>query len=184
VLSLALTVAVWRSFEGDGGRPIALAEPATPSRWDAGSRRLVLCYGAFGFGYIVPATFLPIMARRVVADPAVFGWAAAVSTFLAGGVIAALGTRRLWIAGHLVMALGVVAPVVRPGIGAIMLSALLVGATFTVITMAGFQEGRRVAGAHATQMIAAMASAFAVGQIAVRWSSAPRWAATASSHAR
>jgi hypothetical protein len=64
------------------------------------------------------------------------------------------------------MALGVVAPVLRPRIGAIMVSALLVGGTFTVITMAGFQEGRRVGGAHATRMIAAMASAFAVGRIA------------------
>jgi hypothetical protein len=36
-----------------------------------------------------------------------------------------------------------------------MVSALLVGRTFTVITMAGFQEGRRVGGAHATRMIAA-----------------------------
>jgi hypothetical protein len=41
----------------------------------------------------------------------------------------------------------------------------LVGGTFTVITMAGFQEGRRVGGPHATRMIAAMASAFAIGQI-------------------
>jgi Uncharacterised MFS-type transporter YbfB len=46
-----------------------------------------------------------------------------------------------------------------------MASALLVGGTFTVITMAGFQEGRRVGGPHATRMIAAMASAFAIGQI-------------------
>jgi hypothetical protein len=63
------------------------------------------------------------------------------------------------------MAAGVVAPVLRSGIGAIMASALLVGGTFTVITMAGFQEGRRVGGPHATRMIAALASAFAIGQI-------------------
>ena len=30
---------------------------------------LVLCYGAFGFGYIVPATFLPAMAQQLVPDP-------------------------------------------------------------------------------------------------------------------
>jgi Uncharacterised MFS-type transporter YbfB len=44
-----------------------------------------------------------------------------------------------------------------------MLSALLVGGTFTVITMAGFQEARDVGG---VRMIAALASAFAMGQIA------------------
>ena len=172
-LSLALTAVVWRRFADDGGpSPVARAELAAPARWDAESARLVFCYGAFGFGYIVPATFLPVMARQVVSDPAVFGWAwplfgvaAAASTFLAGAFVTALGTRRLWIAGHLVMAAGVVAPVLQAGIGAIMASALLVGGTFTVITMAGFQEGRRVGGPHATRMIAAMASAFAIGQI-------------------
>lgn len=173
-LSLVLTAVVWRYFVDDGGgSPVGRAELAAPARWDGESARLVICYdGAFGFGYIVPATFLPVMARRVVSDPAVFGWAwpvfgiaAAAATFLAGAFVTALGTRRLWIAGHLVMAVRVIAPVLRPGIGAIMASALLVGGTFTVITMAGFQERRRVGGPHATRMIAAMASAFAIGQI-------------------
>jgi predicted MFS family arabinose efflux permease len=132
-----------------------------------------VCYGAFGFGYVVPATFLPVMAREVVRDPAIFGWAwplfglaAAVSTVLAGTFVTALGTRRLWIVGHVVMALGVIAPVVWSGVGAIVLSALLVGATFTVITMAGFEEGRRLAGPHGTRMIATMAVAFNIGQLA------------------
>ena len=172
-LSLVLTAVVWRYFADDGDRsPVARAELAAPARWDTESARLVICYGAFGFGYIVPATFLPVMARQVVSDPAVFGWAwphfgvaAAASTFLASAFVTALGTRRLWIAGHLVMAAGVVAPALQGGIGTIMVSALLVGGTFTVITMAGFQEGRRVGGPHATRMIAAMASAFAIGQI-------------------
>jgi hypothetical protein len=132
--------------------------------------RLVACYGAFGFGYIVPATFLPVMARQAIHDPSVFGWAwpvfgvtaAAASTFPAADLSRSLGNRRLWSLGHLVMAVGVVLPVMWPGIVSIMLSALLVGGTFTVITMAGFQEGREVGG---VRMIAALASAFAVGQI-------------------
>jgi asparagine synthetase B (glutamine-hydrolysing) len=32
--------------------------------------RLVLCYAAFGFGYIIPATFIPAYAREMLADPA------------------------------------------------------------------------------------------------------------------
>ena len=91
-----------------------------------------------------------------------FGVTAAASTFAAAGLSRSLGNRRLWSLGHVVMAVGLVLPVIRPGIGSIMLSALLVGGTFTVITMAGFQEGREVGG---VRMIAAMASAFAVGQI-------------------
>jgi len=101
-LSLALTAVVWRSFGDDGGRaPAARAEPAAPARWNAESVRLVICYGAFGFGYIVPGTFLPVMARQVVSDPAVFGWAwpvfggaAAVSTFLAGAFVTCADYHR------------------------------------------------------------------------------------------
>src|SRR5205814_1647688 len=78
---------------------------------------------------------------------------AAPSTFAAADLSRWLGTRRLWSLGHLVMAVGVVLPVMWPGIASIMLSALLVGGAFTVITMAGFQEGREVAG---VRMIAAL----------------------------
>ena len=74
--------------------------------------------------------------------------------------------RRLWIVSHLVMALGVTLPIVWSGIAAIMIAALLVGGTFVVITMIGMQEARSFAGGRATPLMAAMTSAFALGQIA------------------
>jgi len=131
-----------------------------------------VCYGAFGFGYIIPATFLPAMAREIVRDPWIFGWtwpvfgtAAALSTF-AGGVSRAVGgTRRLWLVSQLVMALGICLPALVPGLVSIMLSALAVGGTFMVNTMVGMQEARAVAGPDATGLMATMTTAFAVGQI-------------------
>ena len=171
--SLAVTAVIWPILhaEHDADSSEDQRADARPRhRWDAESARLVLCYGVFGFGYIIPATFLPAMARQVIQDPSIFGWswpifgaAAAAAPFAAARLAKSIGNRRLWSLGHLVMACGVVLPVVWPGIVPIMLSALLVGGTFTVITMAGFQEGREIGG---VQMIAAMASAFAVGQIA------------------
>jgi predicted MFS family arabinose efflux permease len=95
-----------------------------------------------------------------------FGAAAVVSTLLAGRIRRRVSNRRLWIASHLVMALGVVLPVISPGIVATMLAALGVGGTFVVITMLGMQEAREVAGAAATGLMAAMTSAFALGQVA------------------
>src|SRR5580765_222659 len=54
------------------------------------TRGIVVCYGIMGFGYILPATFLPVLARSVVDDPRVFGLAwpifgatAALSTLVA-----------------------------------------------------------------------------------------------------
>ncbi len=121
--------------------------------WDRESLRLVLCYGVFGFGYIIPATFLPAMARQTIHDPLVFGWswpifgaAALVSTLVAAALPPSLGNRRLWIGSQLLMAGGVALPVVWPGIAGIMLAALFVGGTFMVTTMVAIREAREVAG--------------------------------------
>lgn len=174
LLSLAVTAAIWPAFGGGEARaPLAASRERDSARANGESARLVLCYGVFGFGYIIPATFLPLMAKQAVHDPSVFGWswpvfgvAAALSTLAAAAWARRLGDRRLWILGHFVMALGVALPVLVPGIAAIMVAALAVGGTFMVITMAGIQEARRVAGARARGLIAAMTSAFAAGQIA------------------
>ena len=53
------------------------------------------------------------------------------------------------------MAVGVALPALSPDIVSIMGCALFVGGTFTVITMAGFQEGREIGG---VRMIAALVS--------------------------
>jgi MFS family permease len=171
VIALVLSVVVWPVFAGDAASAVA-SPPARAATWDREAVRLVLCYGAFGFGYIIPATFLPVMARQVIRDPIVFGWswplfgaAAMISTLAVAALRSRLSNRRLWIASHLVMALGVALPVVWSGIVAIMFAALLVGGTFMVITMTGMQEARSAAGARATGLMAALTSAFALGQI-------------------
>jgi predicted MFS family arabinose efflux permease len=175
VLAIVLSLAIWTVVRPRAGSPAAEAEGsgARGMVWDRESLRLVLCYGAFGFGYIIPATFLPVMAKQAIEDPAVFGWswpvfgAAAMGSTLGTAILRGFITnRRLWIASHLVMAFGVALPIVWTGITPIMLAALFVGGTFMVITMVGMQEARSVAGARATGLMAAMTSAFALGQIA------------------
>ena len=64
------------------------------------------------------------------------------------------------------MAVGVLVPIVVPGLTGIAIAAVCVGGTFMVNTMVGLQEARRVAGVHARILMAAMTSAFAAGQIA------------------
>ena len=113
------------------------------------------------------------MAKEIVPDPAVFGWtwpafgaAAAVSTLIAAPLTTLAGNRRVWIASHLVMALGVAAPLFIPGIGGVLVSAVGVGGTFMVATMAGLKEARALAGADAARLMGAMTASFAGGQIA------------------
>ncbi len=172
ILSLGATAWIWSMVRSHAVRAVDASAAHGRHRWDAESMRLVFCYGSFGFGYIIPATFLPVMAREVVDDPAIFGWswpvfgaAAASSTFAAAALARAMPNRRLWMVSQLTMAVGVAVPVLWPGIAGIMLAALFVGGTFVVCTMVGLQEARLVAGPHATGLMAAMTAAFALGQI-------------------
>ena len=61
------------------------------------------------------------------------------------------------------MAAGVAAPLALAGMAGIVISALCVGATFMVVTMAGLQEARAFGGA---RLLGPMTAAFATGQIA------------------
>jgi MFS family permease len=173
LLALVVTAAVWKTYAG--GSTVRGAAPRPPMRgitWSSDARLLVFCFGAAGFGYIIPATFLPAMARAVIHDPAVFGWAwpvfglaAMLSTLLAATALRGFAPRRVWMACHLVMAFGVVIPVFSTGMAAIVTAALCVGGTFMVITMLSIQEARAVAGAGVVPLTAAMTAAFALGQI-------------------
>jgi predicted MFS family arabinose efflux permease len=173
VLSIGVTALVWAPV---GRGPLPAVQPAAstvaPSARNAEYRRLVLCYGAYGFGYIIPATYLPAMAKEIVADPHLFGWAwpafgaaAVVSTLYVAQLSARISHRAAWIGSHLVMALGLVIPLMVSGLPGILAAALLVGGTFVTITMVAMQEARRVAGAQARPLMAAMTAAFALGQI-------------------
>lgn len=164
-------VALWSRLMSDTAQSSVAAgaehTPLSRQAWIA-----VLCYGVFGYGYIIPATFLPALAREAIADPLVFGWvwpvfgaAAAISTALAAHFFPAHAPRRLWAYGQWVLAVGVVAPVLTVDVYVLMFSALCVGGTFMVITMAGIQEARRLGGTQGPRLIAAFTAAFALGQI-------------------
>jgi MFS family permease len=73
--------------------------------------------------------------------------------------------RTTWVCGNVVLAVGVAVPALSDSITALLVSALAVGGTFVVITMAALSEARSIAGPDAAQMIAAMTAAFATGQI-------------------
>ncbi len=146
--------------------------PATPSRCQSAGT-FVLCYGTFGFGYIIPATFLPTMARAQVADPLVFGltWplfglAAALSVGAAARWLANWPRRRVWALAQGTMALGTALPLLTHALWGLAASAVLVGGTFMVATMAGLQLARELSPDNPTPLLARMTVAFAAGQIA------------------
>ena len=168
--SAAIAAIAWRPL-GAGAAPAATSAAAVTDKSPGGDARLVAGYGAFG--YILPATFLPAMAREAIADPAVFGWiwpafgaTAAASTALVAIAFRRAPPARLWSASIVLMAAGVLAPVLVPGLAGLLVAATFVGGTFMVATLAGMQEARRRAGADAPRLMATMTAAFALGQLA------------------
>lgn len=172
VMALAVFVVAWvpLGWSADAGSATDTAPPRrrlTSDEW-----MLALCYGIFGLGYIIPATFLPAFARQLINDPTVFGWvwpafglAALLSTIVVANLFRHTPPRATWAVCHLIIAIGVLAPALSPHMAAILVSTVCVGGTFMVITMEGMREARRVAGASAPRLIAAMTAAFALGQL-------------------
>jgi predicted MFS family arabinose efflux permease len=184
-LAMLATLPLWRPLETSAGSSSASTGSARqptqvsqnnngkPARTLGQYTGLILCYGLFGFGYILPATFVPAQARQLVSDPAVFGlaWpvfgaAAAVSTLVASKLAVRFKRSHLWAACQLIMAAGVVLPAIYPSMVSIVAAAVCVGGTFMVITMVGMQEAQAAGGALGRRLIGAFSAAFAAGQLA------------------
>lgn len=170
--ALIVTIALCLGISGEvpAQRPPARQRGDIRSPLDWG---IVFAYGAMGFGYVIPATYLPVMAREIVPDPLVFGWswpvfgaAALVSTVIAAAFHRRFTNRRIWTVAQGVMAAGLVLPVLYPHILTIIAAGLCVGGTFMIITMTGMKEAHRLAAPEdVMRHIAAMTASFALGQM-------------------
>jgi MFS family permease len=174
-LVLAACVAsLWRRGTTATALPKSGAhQAAVPPAVPLGAGPLVLCYSALGFGYILPATYLPALARDLIDDPQrfgliwpVFGLAAAVSTLLAGRALRRWHRLRIWQFSYVLMAAGCVLPLMSRSGPGLALSALLVGGTFMVATMVGLQHARALAPINPAPLLGRMSAGFASGQIA------------------
>ena len=136
---------------------------------------VLTAYGLFGFGYILPATFLPQIAKQWLSGQSYlliwpfFGLAAALSVVLSQGLQHRYNNFSLlgvWRVSQIIMAVGTLLPALWHSLAGLMLSALMVGGTFMVVTMAGLQ----VAASQVTHypkynLSAMMTASFAFGQL-------------------
>ncbi|MFA6071808.1 sugar transporter [Janthinobacterium lividum] len=135
---------------------------------------LVLIYGLAGLGYIVTATYLPVLVGTALPEFnsahvwAVFGLGAAPSCFLWHRLHERLGTRQALRLNLLLQALGVALPVLAPSAAGYLLSAILVGGTFVgtvTIAMPAAQRAAVKAAKFGSNMMAIMTVVYGVGQI-------------------
>jgi predicted MFS family arabinose efflux permease len=171
IVAVALAALLWRPL-GTEGLPAAHAGEQGPRALPRPAIIAAFCYAAFGFGYIIPATFLPALAKGYIDDPAMFGliWpvfgaAAALSTFASAWLGRGLAPWQLWTRAKWVLAAGVLAPALWVNIPTLLLSAVCVGGTFMIITMAGIKEALRLGGTPAPLAVGVMTAAFGAGQI-------------------
>ncbi|MWV14445.1 YbfB/YjiJ family MFS transporter [Pseudomonas sp. L-22-4S-12] len=135
-------------------------------------RRLVLVYGLAGFGYIVTATYLPLLLQGRLAGLgplqvwAAFGLGAMPSCFLWHALHRRLGTRHSLSLNLLLQALGVVLPALSQAPWACLLSALLVGGTFMGTVTIAMPAARAWAAQVSYNLLASMTAAYGAGQIA------------------
>lgn len=135
-----------------------------------GPLRLVAVYGLAGFGYIITATYLPLLVRTAVSsiDPihvwAIFGIGAVPSCFFWHRLSVRWGSNRSLMINLVIQAIGVALPAIHSS-AAYMLSALLVGGTFMGTVTIAMPAARAIAECVRFNMLAVMTAAYGVGQI-------------------
>ncbi|KVD50677.1 YbfB/YjiJ family MFS transporter [Burkholderia ubonensis] len=183
-LSAVLSVAIWRTFgvtsapglTSSGGAPRlpAAAAPAATPRHRADAMSLVALYAMPGFGYIITATFLPVIARAALPAGSpwpdlfwpMFGAALIVGAIAAARLPAHWDNRLLLAGGCATQALGIAAGIVWPNAAGFSLGSVLLGLPFTAITLFAMREARRLHGERAAGLMGYATASYGVGQIA------------------
>jgi len=171
-LSLVLTAAIWPQLQGPAMASATSQVAPVPGR-GKGMPLLVLAYGLAGFGYIISATFLPVIARQVLPGSIwldlfwpLFGLAVAAGALLTMRVPSHWDRRYLLMACYLLQAAGVMVGLWWPTLAGFALGSLMLGLPFTAITLFAMQEVRRVRPADASVFIGLLTAAYGLGQIA------------------
>ena len=165
-LAAAPAIAVSGEASLDEMKKPAVSALASVAPWP-----LVLIYGLAGLGYIVTATYLPVLVGAALPGLnsahvwAVFGLGAAPSCFLWHRLHERLGTRQALRLNLLLQALGVALPVLAPSAAGYLLSAILVGGTFVGTVTIAMPAAQRAAVKAGTNMMAIMTLVYGVGQI-------------------
>ena len=183
LLAFVLTALVWRSLSGRDERLLPLAarpekdtiQPPEAASMGHGSLEmfvLTVTYGIAGFGYIITATFLPVIARAALPGSLwldlfwpIFGAGVMTGAWLATRIRPGGDFRWLLLGGYLIQALGIGISLWSPSLLGFALGSLLLGLPFTANTYFAMQEVRRLRPATAASFMGLMTATYGVGQI-------------------
>ncbi len=183
LLAFVLTALVWPRLKSRDERLLPLvtqlkkdADPASAVvSVGHGSIEMVLltlAYGIAGFGYIITATFLPVIARAALPGSPwldlfwpIFGFGVMTGAWLATRTRPGGDYRCLLLGGYLMQALSIGISLWSPSLLGFALGSLLLGLPFTANTFFALQEVRRLRPAAAASFMGLMTATYSVGQV-------------------
>jgi Uncharacterised MFS-type transporter YbfB len=187
-LAAMLTASVWRVFapacRSDPAAAAARATTSTSTPADASGAvaahgsfevaTLALAYGISGFGYIVTATFLPVIARTALAPASpwldlfwpIFGAGVIVGALLATRVRVSGDLRLVLAAAYALQAIAIAIGIGAPTATGFALGSFLLGLPFTAITYFALQEVRRLRPLQIASTTGLVTVVWSVGQAA------------------
>jgi predicted MFS family arabinose efflux permease len=180
-LGAGMVLPVWHvlrpSAQAAAGGMDPGAHPApAPSKLDPEAWAMAAIFGLAGFGYIIVATFLPVIARHALPGSLwvdlfwpIFGAGVILGACLVTRVGLHHDNRRLLTLLYVVQACGIGIVAAWPTVAGFALGSLCVGTPFLAITSIAMREARRLRGADATGLIGLMTVSYAMGQIAGPW---------------
>ncbi|MFM8623893.1 MAG: YbfB/YjiJ family MFS transporter [Betaproteobacteria bacterium] len=178
-LALVGTGLAWPSLVGHQAHlerlmPVdAGAGPAArgPSRW-LELTLTTLGYGLAGFGYLISATFLPVIARQSLPESVwldlfwpLFGIGVVVGALLSTRLAASHDKRLLLCAGFLIQAAALTIGLISPTVPGFVVSSFFLGLPFTAMSFFAMQEARRLSGGTAASFMGLLTATYGLGQV-------------------
>ena len=176
LLAFVLTAGIWRTIRSDdvATAPASIAPTGvvdqTPQR--AEIILLTVAYGLAGFGYIITATFLPVIARTALPSSRwidffwpIFGLGVIVGALMATRVRIAGDLRHVLAGCYFMQGTGIVLSIIWPAPAGFALGSLLLGLPFTAITFFAMQEVRRLKPAAVASTMGLLTAFYGLGQI-------------------
>jgi len=179
-MALVLTWLTWSVFHARHTQLAPAAAqgapglPAAPAAHHPSTEIAMLAvgYGVAGFGYIITATFLPVIARQVLPGSPwldlfwpILGSGVIVGALIASRITRVRDLRWLLVVCYLSQAAGILLSLVMPHLGGFVLGSFLVGLPFTAITYFAMQEARRVRPQRVASTMGLLTALYGLGQI-------------------
>jgi predicted MFS family arabinose efflux permease len=183
LLAAGLAILVWPVLRPPAAGPAqttaagvpaqAAAAPSVAGHGRAELALLALAYGLAGLGYIISATFLPVIARQSIPGSPwldlfwpIFGLGIVIGALLASRVRSPRDMRLRLVVCYLIQGSGILVGLVWPTSAGFAWGSLLLGMPMTAITYFAMQEVRRLSPQQPASLMGLLTAVYGLGQIA------------------